>query len=79
MSDQGELASLNVIRVMGKLDLELMVNAAFILRDFSTIKRESRELVDDVLAFLREGFAASAGIFKFSHEEKRLVRRPFAQ
>ena len=26
---KGELASLNVIRVIGKLDLELMVNAAF--------------------------------------------------
>ena len=58
-----------MIRVIGKPDLELMVNAAFIFEDFSSIKRESSELVDDVFSILREGFAASAGIFKFSHEK----------
>ena len=46
-----------------------MVNAAFYFEDFSSIKRESSELVDDVLAFYEKVLPHRLEYSKFSHEK----------
>ena len=51
----------------------------FIFEDFSSIKRVSSGLVDDVLAFFREGFTASAGMFQVFPTRKAPGTRPVEQ